>query len=79
MDMLELDESPGTALGRVADALAHLPAVRVAPEAGRLIVHGNDVAAGMVVQFPAGLTRGALVRVLGQAPARVPRRQAQKR
>ena len=55
----------GEVLIPVADALAHLPAVRVAPEAGRLIVHGNDVTAGMVVQFPAGLTRGALVRVLG--------------
>jgi tRNA pseudouridine55 synthase len=49
----------------VADALAHLPAVRVAPEAGRLILHGSDVAASMVVQFPAGVARGALVRVLG--------------
>ncbi|HWT80049.1 MAG TPA: tRNA pseudouridine(55) synthase TruB [Candidatus Methylomirabilis sp.] len=49
----------------IADALAHLPAVRVAPEAGRVILHGSDVAAAMVVQFPAGLSRGALVRVLG--------------
>lgn len=55
----------GEVLISVADALAHLPAVRVAPEAGRLIVHGNDVAAGLVVQFPSGLTRGTLVRVLG--------------
>ena len=55
----------GEVLIPVADALAHLPAVRVAPEAGRLIVHGNDVAASLVVQFPTGLTRGALVRVLG--------------
>lgn len=49
----------------LAEALAHLPAVRVAPEAGRVILHGSDVAAGMVVQFPAGIHRGALVRVLG--------------
>jgi tRNA pseudouridine55 synthase len=49
----------------IADALAHLPAVRVAPEAGRLIRHGGAVAAAMVVQFPANLARGALVRVLG--------------
>jgi len=55
----------GEVLIPVADALAHLPAVRVAPEAGRVILHGGDVAAGMVVQFPAGLQRGALVRVLG--------------
>ena len=55
----------GEVLIPVADALAHLPAVRVAPEAGRLILHGSDIAAGMVVQFPAGLPQGALVRVLG--------------
>ena len=55
----------GEVLIPVADALAHLPAVRVAPEAGRVILHGGDIAAGMVVQFPAGLQRGALVRVLG--------------
>jgi len=53
------------ALIPVADALAHLPAVRVAPGAGRLILHGGDVAAGMVVQFPPNLSRGTLVRVLG--------------
>ncbi len=49
----------------VADALAHLPAVRVAPEAGRLILHGCDLPAAVVVQFPAGVGRGSLVRVLG--------------
>ncbi len=49
----------------IADALAHLPAVRVAPEAGRLILYGGAVAAAMVVQFPADVARGALVRVLG--------------
>jgi tRNA pseudouridine55 synthase len=49
----------------IGDALTHLPAVRVAPEAGRLVLHGGDVAAAMVVQFPADVARGALVRVLG--------------
>ena len=49
----------------IADALAHLPAVRVAPEAGRLILHGGAVAAALVVQFPGDVHRGALVRVLG--------------
>lgn len=55
----------GEVLIPVADALAHLPAVRVAPEAGRLILHGSDLTAGLVVQFPAGIARGVLVRVLG--------------
>ncbi len=55
----------GEVLMPIADALAHLPAVRVAPEAGRIIGHGSDVAAALVVQFPSGLTRGTLVRVLG--------------
>lgn len=55
----------GEVLISIADALAHLPAVRVAPEAGRLILHGGAVAASLVVQFPADLHRGALVRVLG--------------
>ena len=55
----------GEVLIPIADALAHLPAVRVAPEAGPVILHGSDVAAGLVVQFPAGLHPGALVRVLG--------------
>jgi tRNA pseudouridine55 synthase len=49
----------------IADALAHLPAARVAPEAGRLLLHGNDLTAATVVQFPPGVSRGALVRVLG--------------
>ena len=49
----------------VGDALAHLPAVRVAPEAGRLILHGGDVAASVIVQFPPDVPRGTLVRVLG--------------
>ncbi len=49
----------------IADALAHLPAVRVAPEAGRLTLHGGAVTAALVVRFPADVARGALVRVLG--------------
>jgi tRNA pseudouridine55 synthase len=49
----------------VAEALAHLPAVRVASEAARHVLHGGSVAAAMVVQFPANVHRGTLVRVLG--------------
>ena len=49
----------------IAEALAHLPTVRVAPEAGRFILHGGAVTAALAVQFPADLPRGALVRVLG--------------
>ncbi len=55
----------GEVLIPIADALAHLPAIRVAPEAGPLIVHGNSVAAALVVQFPPEVARGAVVRVLG--------------
>ena len=53
------------ALISVAEALAHLPAVRVAPESGRRILHGGPVTAAMVVQFPPQTDRGTLVRVLG--------------
>jgi hypothetical protein len=49
----------------MGEALAHLPTVRVVPEAGRLILHGGAVTAALAVQFPADLPRGALVRVLG--------------
>ncbi len=49
----------------IDEALAHLPAVRVAPEAGPLILHGGAVAAALVVQFPPDVGRGTLVRVLG--------------
>ena len=55
----------GEVLMPIAEALGHLPGVRVASEAGPLILHGNAVTAGMIVQFPADLPRGALVRVLG--------------
>jgi tRNA pseudouridine55 synthase len=55
----------GEVLIPIADALAHLPGVRVAPEAGPLIMHGNAVTAGMVAQFPPELASGSLVRILG--------------
>ena len=55
----------GEVLLPIADALGHLPGVRVAPEAGALILHGNAITAGMVVQFPVEVSRGKLVRVLG--------------
>lgn len=55
----------GEVLMSVAEALAHLPGARVAPEAGPLILHGNAITAGMVVQFPSEVSRGKLVRVLG--------------
>lgn len=55
----------GEVLMSIAEALAHLPAVRVAPEAGPVILHGGAVAAAMVVQFPEDLARGTVVRVLG--------------
>jgi tRNA pseudouridine55 synthase len=55
----------GEVLMPIAEALAHLPGARVAPEAGPLILHGNAVTAGMVVQFPANVSKGKLVRVLG--------------
>ncbi len=55
----------GDALMPIGEALAHLPGVRVASEAGPLVLHGNAVTAAMVVQFPPQLGRGVLVRVLG--------------
>jgi len=55
----------GEVLIPMAEALAHLPAVRLAPEAGPRLLQGNAVAAGMVAQFPADLPAGSLVRVLG--------------
>jgi tRNA U55 pseudouridine synthase TruB len=55
----------GEVLMPIAEALAHLPGARVAPEAGPLILHGNAITAGMVAQFPSDVCRGTLVRVLG--------------
>jgi tRNA pseudouridine55 synthase len=55
----------GEVLMPIGEALAHLPAVRVATEAAPHILHGGPVAAAMVVQYPPDVERGALVRVLG--------------
>ncbi len=49
----------------VEDALDHLPAVRVLPEASRLILHGSAVAAAQVVSVPPEVVKGTMVRVLG--------------
>jgi len=49
----------------VPDALGHLPAVRVAPEASRAVLHGAALAASAVVSFPPEITKGTLTRVLG--------------
>lgn len=49
----------------MAEALAHLPAVRVLPEASRAILHGNTIVASAIASFPAEVGVGALVRVLG--------------
>lgn len=49
----------------VADALEHLPAVRVAPEASRAVLHGSSLPASAVVSFPPEITKGSLARVLG--------------
>ncbi|MFQ5881596.1 MAG: tRNA pseudouridine(55) synthase TruB [Candidatus Methylomirabilales bacterium] len=53
------------ALIPVEEALGHLPAVRVLPEAARLILHGSAVTAGQVVSVPPEVVKGMLVRVLG--------------
>ena len=55
----------GEVLLPIPEALGHLPAARVVPEAGPLIVHGSGLTAALVVQFPAEVPRGGLVRVLG--------------
>jgi len=49
----------------VEEALDHLPAVRILPEASRLILHGSPVTAAQVVGVPPEVTKGTLVRVLG--------------
>ncbi len=49
----------------VEEALDHLPAVRVLPEASRLILHGSPVTAQQVVSVPPDVARGMLIRVLG--------------
>jgi tRNA pseudouridine55 synthase len=47
------------------EALDHLPAVRVLPEASRLILHGSPVTAQQVVNVPPDVAKGSLIRVLG--------------
>jgi tRNA pseudouridine55 synthase len=47
------------------EALDHLPAVRVLPEASRLILHGSPVTAQQVVSVPPDVSKGTLIRVLG--------------
>ena len=49
----------------VAEALDHLPAVRIAPEAARAVLHGSGLTASAVVSFPVEVTKGSLARVLG--------------
>lgn len=49
----------------VEEALGHLPAVRILPEASHLILHGSPVTAAQVVSVPSEIKRGVLVRVLG--------------
>jgi tRNA pseudouridine55 synthase len=49
----------------VEEALDHLPAVRILPEASRLILHGSPVTAAQVVSIPPEVAKGTLVRVLG--------------
>jgi tRNA pseudouridine55 synthase len=53
------------ALIPVNEALSHLPAVRVTPEAGRLVLHGGGIPAALVAQCPPEVGPGTLVRVLG--------------
>jgi tRNA pseudouridine55 synthase len=49
----------------VEEALSHLPAVRVLPEASHLILHGAPVTAAQVVSVSSEVGKGTLVRVLG--------------
>ncbi|MBI5167356.1 MAG: tRNA pseudouridine(55) synthase TruB [candidate division NC10 bacterium] len=46
-------------------ALAHLPAVRVLPEAAPAILRGSAVVAGVILDFPRDIPKGTWVRVLG--------------
>ncbi|MFB3819578.1 MAG: tRNA pseudouridine(55) synthase TruB [Candidatus Methylomirabilales bacterium] len=55
----------GEVLQPMGEALAHLPAIRVAPEAGPLILHGRTVPASLLVGVPEEAARGGVVRVLG--------------
>jgi tRNA pseudouridine55 synthase len=49
----------------VEEALDHLPAIRVLPEASRFVLHGSPVTAAQVVGMPPEVGKGMLVRVLG--------------
>jgi len=49
----------------LAEALAHLPAVRVHPESSRAIVQGGGMVAASLLSFPPEIQKGDLVRVLG--------------
>jgi tRNA pseudouridine55 synthase len=49
----------------IEQALDHLTAVRVLPEASRLILHGSPVTAAQVVSVPPDVLKGTMVRVLG--------------
>lgn len=49
----------------VEEALDHLPAVRILPEASRLVLHGSPVTAQQVVSVPPDVTKGMLIRILG--------------
>jgi tRNA pseudouridine55 synthase len=53
------------ALIPVSEALSHLPAVRVTPEAGRVVLHGGGIPVALVAQLPPEVAPGMLVRVLG--------------
>jgi tRNA pseudouridine55 synthase len=72
-DSLSLDELAALVAGGrgeerlipVEEALGHLPAVRVLPEASRLILQGSPVTAAQVVSVPPEAVKGMVVRVLG--------------
>lgn len=55
----------GEVLIPMAEALAHLPAVRLDPEAGPRVLQGQAILAGMVAQFPPEVIPGGMVRALG--------------
>ena len=55
----------GELLLPIAEALDHLPAVRVTAEAAPRVLQGGGVTAGLVAQYPADLPARSLVRVLG--------------
>lgn len=48
-----------------SEALSHLPAIRILPEASRAVLQGSSVVAGVIIDFPRDIPKGAWVRVLG--------------